>query len=112
MPSEATCEITALLRAWSTGDNAALGKLTPLVDLELRRIARQCLNRPRSDPVLDTTALVNDAYVRLIAADSADWHDRAHFFAVCAQIMRRLVVDDARARQTAKRGGGLRPVPL
>ena len=83
-----------------------------MVDRELRRIARRCLDRSRWDPILDSAALVNEAYVRLIGAGQSRWQDRAHFFAVCSQIMRRLAVDHARARQTAKRGGGAQSVPF
>ena len=105
-------EITGLLRAWSRGDRAALDSLVPLVEGELKRIARRCLDREPPDASLQTTSLVNEAYVRLIDAQQVDWQDRAHFMAVCAQIMRRILVDHARARRTAKRGGGAHPVSL
>jgi len=105
-------DISGLLRAWSHGDQAALAKLTPLVDAELRRIARRCLERGRPDPGLQTTALINEAYTRLINLKQASWRDRAHFFAVSARVMRSILVDDARARRSAKRGGGAQPLPL
>jgi RNA polymerase sigma factor (TIGR02999 family) len=112
MGSGAAHDITALLVAWSKGDREALESLIPRVDEELRRIAIRYLERERPDPTLQTTALVNEAYLRLIDAQQVRWQDRAHFFAVSARIMRRILVDHARARQTARRGGGLRPVSL
>jgi len=105
-------EITALLRAWSQGDREALADLIPLVEQELRRVARRCLGPERRDPDLDTTALVNEAYLRLIDLNQGNWHDRAHFFAVCAKIMRRILVDHSRALRSAKRGGGGHAVSL
>jgi len=105
-------DITGLLRAWSEGDQAALAKLTPLIDAELRRIAGRCLERGRPDSGLETTALINEAYARLINLKQAGWRDRAHFFAVSARVMRSILVDYARARRAAKRGGGARPLPL
>ena len=104
-------DITGLLRAWSEGDQAALETLIPLVDGELRRIARRYLER-EPPATLETTSLVDEAYAKLIDARQVEWRDRAHFFAVCAKIMRRILVDHARARRSAKRGGGLRPIPL
>jgi RNA polymerase sigma factor (TIGR02999 family) len=106
MGSGSSHDITALLRAWGGGDQHALERLIPLVDQELRLVARQCLEGERADPMLETTALINEAYVRLIDTTQAGFHDRAHFFAACALIMRRILVDHARARRTAKRGGG------
>jgi RNA polymerase sigma factor (TIGR02999 family) len=108
----ASQDITALLHAWSEGDQGALESLIPLVDRELRGVARRCLEGNRHDPVLDTTVLVNEAYVRLIDANRATWQNRAHFLAACAQIMRRILVDQARARNTAKRGGGRPAISL
>lgn len=113
MNAKASVEITALLRAWSQGDEGALENLIPLVDRELRTIAKRRLEAKRSDPILDTTtALVNEAYLRLIDWKQSSWKDRAHFFAVCAKIMRRILVDRARARQTDKRGGGAAQISL
>ena len=112
MESEAGHEVTAWLRAWSKGDSAALERLIPAVDHELHGIARRCLSGRHADPVLDSTALIQEAYLRLIDANYASWQDRAHFFAVCAKIMRRMLVDHARARASAKRGGGLSQISL
>ncbi|MBM3747270.1 MAG: sigma-70 family RNA polymerase sigma factor [Acidobacteria bacterium] len=105
-------DISGLLRAWSQGDQAALARLIPLVETELRRIATRYLKRGRPDPALQTTALLDEAYARLIDLKQADWQDRAHFFGVSARVMRSILVDYARARRSAKRGGGARPVPL
>jgi len=113
MNAKASVEITALLRAWSQGDEGALENLIPLVDRELRTIAKRRLDAKRSDPILDTTtALVNEAYLRLIDWKQSSWKDRAHFFAVSAKIMRRILVDRARAHRTAKRGGGVARISL
>jgi RNA polymerase sigma-70 factor (ECF subfamily) len=105
-------EITRLLRAWSGGDRAALDKLTPVVYKELRRIAQGHMRRENQGNTLQTTALVNEAYLRLVDVANVGWQDRAHFFAVSAQMMRRILVDAARARTSGKRGGGLRRVDL
>jgi RNA polymerase sigma-70 factor, ECF subfamily len=105
-------EITRLLIDWRGGDRAALEKLMPLVYDELRRLARHYLNQERPGHTLQATALVNEAYLRLIDQQSADWQNRAHFFAVAARIMRHLLVDHARARGYAKRGGGAHQVSL
>lgn len=99
-------EITGLLLAWNGGDRAALDQLMPLVYQELRRLARSYMRRQRSDHTLQTTALVNEAYLRLIDASRVGWQNRAHFFAVSAMAMRRVLVDMARARGSEKRGGG------
>ena len=112
MESAASHDITALLRAWSQGDRGALESLIPIVERELRGVAKRCLEARRHDPILDTAGLVNEAYLRLIGASQVNWQDRAHFFAVCAKIMRRILVDQARARRTAKRGGGRPPISL
>jgi RNA polymerase sigma-70 factor (ECF subfamily) len=99
-------DITGLLRAWRQGDQGALERLISLVDAELRRIARHYLDRKRTVPALDTTSLVNEAYLRLIDVKQASWRDRAHFFALSANIMRGILVDHARAQLAAKRGRG------
>jgi RNA polymerase sigma factor (TIGR02999 family) len=112
MHPQASGEITALLRAWSLGDEGALKNLIPLVDRELRDIAQRRLEARHRDPILDTAALVNEVYVRLIDSKQSSWQDRAHFFAVCATIMRRILVDHTRARRTAKRGGGAPKISL
>jgi RNA polymerase sigma factor (TIGR02999 family) len=98
-------EITILLKAWGAGDQGALNRLTPLVYDELRRMARRYMRRERAGNTLQTTALINEAYLRLVDAQSVDWQDRVHFFAVSAKVMRRILVDAARARGSAKRGG-------
>jgi len=103
--STGPAEITVLLKAWGAGDQNALNRLTPLVYSELRRMARRYMRNERAGNTLQTTALINEAYLRLVDVQSAGWQDRAHFFAVSAQLMRRILVDAARARGTAKRGG-------
>jgi RNA polymerase sigma factor (TIGR02999 family) len=109
---ESNWDITALLRAWNQGDQTALEALVPLVEGQLRRIAKARLEGNRADPLLDTTAVINEAYVRLISPEQRSWQDRAHFFAACARIMRHIVVDHARASRSAKRGGGRMPISL
>jgi RNA polymerase sigma factor (TIGR02999 family) len=104
MPPESP-EITVLLKAWGSGDAAALNQLTPLVYEELRHLARSYMRNERAGNTLQTTALVNEAYLRLVDAKNVGWQDRLHFFAVSAQMMRRILVDAARARTSAKRGG-------
>ena len=97
--------ITRLLDDWSKGDRAALERLTPLVHAELRRIARRQMNRERPGHTLQATALINEAYLRLAGQEGFEWRDRLHFFAVCAQVMRHILIDHARARARDKRGG-------
>jgi RNA polymerase sigma factor (TIGR02999 family) len=97
--------VTALLLQWGKGDEAALDRLIPLVHQELHRIARRCMVGEGSGHTLQATALLNEAYLRLVDGKSVTWTDRAHFFAVSARIMRRILVDHARARRTLKRGG-------
>jgi RNA polymerase sigma factor (TIGR02999 family) len=104
--------VTGLLPAWSSGDETALESLVPLIYEELHRIARRYLDRERSGHTLQTTALINEAYLRLADARTVPWHDRTHFFAIAAQMMRRILVDHARSRQNLKRGGALRQVSL
>jgi len=98
-------EITQLLLKWRAGDTTALERLIPLVYNELRRLARQCMRKERAGHTLQTTALVNEAYLRLVKSSRVDWQDRAHFFAVASQLMRRVLVDEARRRKLQKRGG-------
>ena len=105
-------EVTGLLLAWSGGDQAALEKLMPLVYAELHRLAKRYMGHEQAGHTLQTSALVNEAYLRLVDAHGVRWQNRAHFFAVSAQIMRRILVDFARARQNLKRGGGARQVTL
>ena len=102
-------EITQLLLAWN-GDQAAFDELVPLVQPELRRLAKTYLKRERDNHTLQTTALINEAYLRLIDAQKVKWQDGAHFYGIAAQLMRRILVDAARARNYRKRGGGDRRV--
>src|SRR5229473_546215 len=112
MPSEPnTNDISTLLRAWSDGDQSALNGLTPIVHEELRRLAHYYMERERPGHTLQTTALVNEAYMRLVDYKRMQWQDRAHFFAVAAQLMRRILVEHAR-RHNLKRGGGVPHVSL
>jgi RNA polymerase sigma factor (TIGR02999 family) len=105
-------EVTALLVAWSNGDRAALDKLMPLVYEELRHLAHRYMGKERAGHTLQTTALANEAYLKLINEREMRWQNRAHFFAVAAQMMRMILVDYARSRRYAKRGGGARQVSL
>ncbi len=105
-------DATQLLHAWGEGDTSALEKLTPLVHQELHRLARHYMRGERPDHTLQATALVNEAYLRLIDWKNAHWQNRAHFVAVAAQLMRRILVDHARSRRYAKRGGGAQRVSL
>ena len=104
-------DISALLRAWSDGDQSALERLTPIVYDELHRLARRYMKRERPGHSLQTTALVNEAYMRLVDYERMHWQNRAHFFAVSAQAMRRILVEYAR-RHNLKRGGGVQHVSL
>lgn len=106
-----TNEISSLLRAWSDGDQTALTRLTPIVYKELRRLAHPYMQRERPGHILQTTALVNEAYMRLVDYRRMQWQDRAHFFAVAAQVMRRILVDHARSLNI-KRGAGVPHVTL
>ena len=112
MRSVSRKELTGLLQAWSDGDQAALDKLAPLVFAELKRLARRHLAAEGSPHTLESGALVNEAYLRLVDWKNVRWQNRAHFFAVSATMMRRIIVDYARSRGYQKRGGGLRPLPL
>jgi RNA polymerase sigma-70 factor, ECF subfamily len=105
-------ELTQLLRAWSEGDEQALEKLVPLVYAELHRLARHYMARERAGHTLQTSALVNEAYVRLVDIKKVNWQNRAHFFGVSAQLMRRVLVDFARSRRSLKRGGEIVMVSL
>jgi RNA polymerase sigma factor (TIGR02999 family) len=112
MASPAPKEVTQLLIAWSNGEEEALEKLVPLIYDELRRIARRYMKREPAGHTLQTTALVNEAYLRLIEQKGMKWQNRAHFFAISAQLMRRILVSMARARHANKRGGEARQVSL
>jgi RNA polymerase sigma factor (TIGR02999 family) len=103
-------EITQLLRAWSAGDPQALERLTPLVYEELHRAAQRYMARERPGHTLQTTALINEVYLRLVDLHEVAWQDRAHFFAICARLMRRILTDFARARHYQKRGGAARRI--
>ena len=105
-------EITQLLADWSEGDEAALKKLLPLVYDELHRLANAYMRRERHDHTLQTTALVHEAYLRLVGQQNVHWQTRSHFFAVAARVMRNILVDYARGRGRAKRGDGLPALPL
>ena len=105
-------QVSQLLIAWGKGDRAALDELMPLVYEELRRLAHQLISRERPGHTLQTSALVNEAYLRLIDQKSIHWQDRAHFFGIAARLMRQVLVDYARKRCYAKRGGDARRVPL
>jgi len=105
-------EVTQLLQSWSEGNQEALDKLVPLVHAELHRLARHYMSNERPGHTLQTTELVNEAYVRLIDWKNVHWQNRAHFFGVAAQIMRRILVDFARSRASAKKGGGTQYVSL
>jgi RNA polymerase sigma factor (TIGR02999 family) len=112
MTSTSRDEITLLLHEWSSGDRAALDKLVPVVYRELRKLARHYMNKERPDHTLQTTALVSEAYLRLVHYQKMQWQNRAHFLAVAAQAMRRIMVEHARAHQYAKRGGGAQTISL
>lgn len=112
MPTSSPQEITELLVAWGNGDEAALDKLAPVVYQELRRLARGYLKRERPNHTLQTTALVHEAYLRLIDWKNVKWQSRAHFFGISAKLMRRILVDSARSRQYSKHGGRQRHVSL
>jgi len=112
MKSRLSQQVTGFLIDWSNGDKAALDKLMPLVYDELRRLARYHMRRERAGVTLQTTALVNEAYLRLIDQKQVRWQNRAHFFAISAQLMRRILVDFARSRRYLKRGGAAQHVSL
>jgi RNA polymerase sigma-70 factor (ECF subfamily) len=105
-------EVTELLQRWKSGDEEALGRLTPLVYDQLHRLAHQYIRRERQGHTLQTSALVNEAYLRLVEHKSVDWQSRAHFFAVSATVMRRILVDYARQRTSKKRGGSLQQIAI
>ncbi len=112
MSQPSTHEVTQLLVEWSNGDKAALDKLMPLVHAELRRLAHRYMSRERPGHTLQTTALVNEAYVRLVNRKDVHWQNRAHFFAIAAELMRTILVDHARSHAYAKRGGGAQKIEL
>jgi RNA polymerase sigma factor (TIGR02999 family) len=105
-------QITTLLLSWSNGDKEALNQLIPLVSSELRRLARRYMAKERSGHTLQTSALINEAYLRLVNQQNVEWKDRAHFFAVAAQIMRHILIDHARGYRYEKRGAGAQKIEL
>lgn len=109
---EGSPSVTQMLRQWSEGDQAILDKLMPLVYEELRRMAARSLRKERQGHTLQTTALIHEAYLKLIDQRDAKWQNRAHFFAIAAQAMRRILVDHARERHREKRGGGAENLPI
>jgi RNA polymerase sigma factor (TIGR02999 family) len=112
MKTPASAEVTKLLLAWSAGDALALEQLLPVVYRELHRMARRYMAGERPDHTLQASALVNEAYLKLVDVRQMQWQNRAHFFGVSAELMRRILVDFGRRRHYAKRGGGVRPVTL
>src|SRR5262245_31846182 len=110
MGTPSSPEVTKLLLAWAAGQPSALKELIPLVHAELRQIARRYMGTERREHTLQATALVNEAYIRLVDARQVNWQNRAHFFAISAQLMRRILVDHARSRRYQKRGGGAQKV--
>jgi RNA polymerase sigma factor (TIGR02999 family) len=112
MPTVSPQEVTQLLADWGKGDRSALDKLFPLVHSELRRIAQRQMSGERPGHTLQATALVNEAYLKLASRQGFDWQNRAHFFAVCATVMRHILIDHARAHARDKRGGGAIQVSL
>ena len=112
MPTQSPGAVTQLLRAWSDGEKGALERLMPLVEAELRRLARGYMARERRGHTLQATALVNEAFLRLTDARHVRWQDRAHFLGISARLMRRVLVDHARSRGYHKRGGGAQRVTL
>ena len=111
-PQPSSHDVTALLLAWGDGDESALARLVPIVHDELHRIARACMVGEKADHTLQATALVNEAYLRLIQTQGMNWQNRAHFLAMAARLMRRILVDFARSKQFQKRGGGAMNVSL
>jgi len=110
--SAAPQQVTELLRSWARGDQSALDRLVPLVHDELHRLAHRCMRQEQAGHTLQTTALVDEAYLRLVDADNVRWEDRRHFFAIAATIMRRILVDFARARRARKREAILLKAPV
>ena len=112
MPPSSSSEVTRLLRRWSEGDREALNALVPLMYAELRQLAHQRLRRESANRSVNTTGLVHDAYLKLVGVQSPQFRDRAHFLAMASRVMRRLLIDQARARRAAKRGGAAVPAEL
>ena len=112
MAAASSQELTELLRGWSGGDQSALARIVDLAYPELRKIARRSLSGERSEHTIQATALVHEAYLRLVDIRQVRWQERAQFFAIVAKVMRRILIEHARARGSSKRGGGVRPINL
>lgn len=112
MASTSPHELTELLRKWSDGDRKALTRVVDAAYPELRKIARRCLSREYSEHTIQATALVHEAYLRIVDIRQVRWEERAQFFAIVAKIMRRILIEHARTRMSAKRGGGMHPIDL
>ncbi len=112
MTDPQTHQVTELLLAWSNGDQSAFDKLMPLIDEELRRLAHRYMSRERAGHTLQTTALINEAFLHLVNRKNLQWQNRAHFFGLAAQVMRTILVDHARSHASVKRGGGTRNLEL
>jgi RNA polymerase sigma factor (TIGR02999 family) len=112
MTEPQTHQVTQLLIAWSNGDQSAFDQLMPLIDEELRRLAHRYMSRERAGHTLQTTALINEAFLHLVNRKNLQWQNRAHFFGLAAQVMRTILVDHARSHASAKRGGGTRNLEL
>lgn len=112
MTNPQTHQVTELLLAWSNGDQSAFDKLMPLIDEELRRLAHRYMSRERAGHTLQTTALINEAFLHLVNRKNLQWQNRAHFFGLAAQVMRTILVDHARSHASVKRGGGARNLEL
>lgn len=112
MPTPSSHEVTRLLLAWSDGDERALHELVPLVYSELHRLAKHYLSAENRGHLLQTTALINEAYLKLVDSRQTHWQNRSHFFGISARVMRRILVDLARERNSQKRGGGAHPVSI
>ncbi len=110
--SASTHDVTVLLKAWSSGDEGALLRLTPLVYDQLHRLAHSYMSREQPGQTLQTTALVHEVYLKLVDVENVDWQNRAHFYGICARLMRRILVDFARSRNYQKRGGQIPHIEL
>jgi RNA polymerase sigma-70 factor, ECF subfamily len=112
VPTDSSQKLTGLLRRWNGGDEHALERIVELAYPELRRVAQRCLGRERPLHTLQATAVVHEAYLRLVEIPHVQWHDRVHFFAIAAKVMRRVLIEHARSAHCSKRGAGVRPINL
>jgi len=112
MAAKPVSDVTRMLLAWRAGEEAALDRLLPVVQTELRKLAHAYMRRERPDHLLQTTALLNEAFLRLVDAAHVNWENRAHFYGICARLMRQILVQYARAEKAQKRGAGAKPVNL